>query len=107
TPWLLAIGEDCRYPTTEGAKPPLATRVLRPYLDPLLVTPAEKHSAKRAHPATGHTRPAPIFGSAAGDSCRKARCTPGVPAGRASRQTAHHAAAHQHPRASAVSDRAA
>jgi 2-polyprenyl-6-methoxyphenol hydroxylase-like FAD-dependent oxidoreductase len=48
TPWLLAIGEDCRYPTTEGAKPPLATRVLRPYLDQLLVTAAEKPDAHRA-----------------------------------------------------------
>jgi hypothetical protein len=46
TPWLLAIGEDFRYPTTEGAKPPLATRVLRPYLDQVLLTAAEN---PRAH----------------------------------------------------------
>jgi hypothetical protein len=48
TPWLLAIGEDYRYPTTEGAKPPLATRVLRPYLDQVLVTAAEHPNAHRA-----------------------------------------------------------
>jgi 2-polyprenyl-6-methoxyphenol hydroxylase-like FAD-dependent oxidoreductase len=48
TPWLLAIGEDCRYPTTEGSKPPLATRVLRPYLDQVLVTAAENPNAHRA-----------------------------------------------------------
>ena len=47
-PWLLAIGEDCRYPTTEGAKPPLTTRLLRPYLDQVLVAAAEKPGAHRA-----------------------------------------------------------
>jgi len=46
TPWLLATGEDFRYPTTEGAQPHLATRVLRPYLDQVLLTAAEN---PRAH----------------------------------------------------------
>jgi 2-polyprenyl-6-methoxyphenol hydroxylase-like FAD-dependent oxidoreductase len=46
TPWLLATGEDFRYPTTEGAQPPLATRLLRPYVDRLLVTAAENPTAQ-------------------------------------------------------------
>jgi 2-polyprenyl-6-methoxyphenol hydroxylase-like FAD-dependent oxidoreductase len=33
TPWLMATGEDLRYPTTEGARPGLATRLLQRYLD--------------------------------------------------------------------------
>jgi 2-polyprenyl-6-methoxyphenol hydroxylase-like FAD-dependent oxidoreductase len=33
TPWLMATGEDLRYPTTEGAKPGLVTRVMHRYLD--------------------------------------------------------------------------
>jgi flavin-dependent dehydrogenase len=31
--WLIATGEDLRYPTTEGARPDLTTRLLRRYLD--------------------------------------------------------------------------
>jgi len=33
TPWLMATGEDLRYPTTEGARPGLVTRLLHRYLD--------------------------------------------------------------------------
>ena len=33
TPWLMATGEDLRYPTTEGARPGLVTRLLHHYLD--------------------------------------------------------------------------
>ena len=37
-PWLLATGEDFRYATTEGGHPVLATRLLRPYLDRMLLS---------------------------------------------------------------------
>lgn len=33
TPWLLATGEDMRYPTTEGGKPGAITRLTHRYLD--------------------------------------------------------------------------
>jgi 2-polyprenyl-6-methoxyphenol hydroxylase-like FAD-dependent oxidoreductase len=33
TPWLMATGEDLRYPTTEGARPGMVTRLLHRYLD--------------------------------------------------------------------------
>jgi 2-polyprenyl-6-methoxyphenol hydroxylase-like FAD-dependent oxidoreductase len=33
TPWLMATGEDMRYPTTEGARPGFVTRLLHRYLD--------------------------------------------------------------------------
>ena len=33
TPWLMATGEDLRYPTTEGARPGMVTRLLHHYLD--------------------------------------------------------------------------
>jgi len=48
TPWLLATGEDFRYPTTDGGPPPLATRILRPYVDQVLVTAAENRQAHQA-----------------------------------------------------------
>lgn len=35
-PWLLATGEDLRYPTTEGARPDVGTRVAHRYLDRLI-----------------------------------------------------------------------
>ena len=41
--------------------------------------------------AAGHTRPASVFGSGVVDGRRKPHGTPGVPAGTASRQTAHRA----------------
>ena len=33
--WLLATGEDLRYPTTEGARPTLRTRLMHRYLNRL------------------------------------------------------------------------
>jgi 2-polyprenyl-6-methoxyphenol hydroxylase-like FAD-dependent oxidoreductase len=36
TPWLLATGEDFRFPTTEGGKPGLTTRAAHRYFDRLL-----------------------------------------------------------------------
>jgi 2-polyprenyl-6-methoxyphenol hydroxylase-like FAD-dependent oxidoreductase len=41
TPWLLATGEDLRYPTTEGARPGLPTRLFHRYLDRLVVASTE------------------------------------------------------------------
>ena len=38
TPWLLATGEDFRYPTTEGGRPSAATRLMHRYLDRILST---------------------------------------------------------------------
>jgi flavin-dependent dehydrogenase len=34
--WMMATGEDLRYPTTEGARPDLQTRVMHRYLDRVL-----------------------------------------------------------------------
>lgn len=36
-PWLLATGEDLRYPSTTGAEPTIAMRIVRPYLDRVLL----------------------------------------------------------------------
>jgi 2-polyprenyl-6-methoxyphenol hydroxylase-like FAD-dependent oxidoreductase len=33
TPWLMATGEDLRYPTTEGARPGLVARLMHRYFD--------------------------------------------------------------------------
>jgi pimeloyl-ACP methyl ester carboxylesterase/2-polyprenyl-6-methoxyphenol hydroxylase-like FAD-dependent oxidoreductase len=37
-PWLLATGEDFRYPTTEGGRPNVATRLMHRYLDRINAT---------------------------------------------------------------------
>jgi pimeloyl-ACP methyl ester carboxylesterase len=37
-PWLLATGEDFRYPTTEGGRPNAVTRLMHRYLDRINVT---------------------------------------------------------------------
>jgi flavin-dependent dehydrogenase len=47
-PWLLATGEDFRYATTEGGRPALATRLLRPYLDRLLLSANHNPAAHHA-----------------------------------------------------------
>jgi 2-polyprenyl-6-methoxyphenol hydroxylase-like FAD-dependent oxidoreductase len=47
-PWLLATGEDFRYATTEGGRPALATRLLRPYLDRLLLSANRNPAAHHA-----------------------------------------------------------
>jgi hypothetical protein len=36
TPWLLATDEDFRFPTTEGGRPDLATRLAHRYFDRLM-----------------------------------------------------------------------
>jgi hypothetical protein len=33
TPWLLATGDDFRYPETEGARPGVVTRLMHRYVD--------------------------------------------------------------------------
>jgi 2-polyprenyl-6-methoxyphenol hydroxylase-like FAD-dependent oxidoreductase len=41
TPWLMSTGEDFRWPTTEGGRPDLATRLFQRYIDqlfPLMVS---------------------------------------------------------------------
>ena len=38
TPWLLATGEDFRYPTTEGGRPSPVTRLIHRYLDRVSLT---------------------------------------------------------------------
>jgi hypothetical protein len=37
-PWLLATGEDFRYPTTEGGRPNAVTRLMHGYLDRVVAT---------------------------------------------------------------------
>ena len=39
--WLLATGEDMRYPTTEGARPDLMTRAFHKYLDRVMAVAME------------------------------------------------------------------
>ena len=40
-PWLMATGEDFRWPTTEGGKPDLIARLTQKYLDRVLLLTAE------------------------------------------------------------------
>ena len=40
-PWLMSTGEDFRYASTEGGRPTLATRLLRPYLDQVALAAAQ------------------------------------------------------------------
>src|SRR5205085_8474690 len=47
-PWLLATGEDHRYPTTEGAPQAFGSRLLRPYLDRMLLSATHNPHAHRA-----------------------------------------------------------
>lgn len=41
TPWLVATGEDCRWPTTEGGCPNLITRLLHRYIDEVMLLAVE------------------------------------------------------------------
>lgn len=36
TPWLMATGEDFRWPSTDGGRPTLQTRLLHRYMDQIL-----------------------------------------------------------------------
>jgi 2-polyprenyl-6-methoxyphenol hydroxylase-like FAD-dependent oxidoreductase len=46
-PWLLATGEDLRYPETTGAEATLAMRITRPYLDQVMMLSRDDPSAYR------------------------------------------------------------
>ena len=47
-PWLMATGEDFRYPTTEGGRPGPAIRLVHRYLDRVLAAAAEDREVQRA-----------------------------------------------------------
>ncbi len=45
--WLMATGEDFRWPTTKGKRPNALTRLIQKYIDKvLLASPYSKHAAK-------------------------------------------------------------
>ena len=46
--WLIATGEDLRYPTTEGAKRDLATRLTHRYLDRVIAAATRNPGVNRA-----------------------------------------------------------
>jgi 2-polyprenyl-6-methoxyphenol hydroxylase-like FAD-dependent oxidoreductase len=48
TPWLMATGEDLRYPTTEGARPGVVTRLLHRYLDRVNLAATDNVGVNRA-----------------------------------------------------------
>src|SRR5579883_954151 len=48
TPWLMATGEDLRYPTTEGARPGVVTRLLHRYLDRVNLAATDNVTVNRA-----------------------------------------------------------
>ncbi|MSP12071.1 MAG: 2-polyprenyl-6-methoxyphenol hydroxylase-like oxidoreductase [Chloroflexi bacterium] len=46
TPWLLATGEDFRWPETEGGKPGRVTRLMHQYIDQVIkLSTADRHTA--------------------------------------------------------------
>jgi 2-polyprenyl-6-methoxyphenol hydroxylase-like FAD-dependent oxidoreductase len=65
TAWLMATVEDLRYPTTTGAKPTLATRLLHRYVDRVIHVSAQNRAVSRVFfevmnmvtPATALLRP--------------------------------------------------
>jgi hypothetical protein len=67
--WLLATGEDLRYPTTEGARPTLRTRLMHRYLNRLgrvatvdrAVNAAFLEVANLVHPPTALFRPSVLL----------------------------------------------
>jgi 2-polyprenyl-6-methoxyphenol hydroxylase-like FAD-dependent oxidoreductase len=78
TPWLMATGEDLRYPTTEGARPGLVTRLMHRYLDRVNLAATHHVGVNRAFgqvlnllaPPSTLFRPSVVFPAllAAGDS---------------------------------------
>jgi 2-polyprenyl-6-methoxyphenol hydroxylase-like FAD-dependent oxidoreductase len=59
TAWLMATGEDLRYPTTIGARPDLATRLLQRYFDRLIDVAAEHPGVNRAFLEVSNLRQPP------------------------------------------------
>lgn len=63
TPWLLATGEDLRYPGTEGDRPGLAQRLAQKYVDRLIAVLPHDEVATRAFVQVSHllAPPAELF----------------------------------------------
>src|SRR6266851_6321413 len=63
-PWLLATGEDFRFPTTEGGKPGLTTRLAHRYFDRLLEVGTVDETVSQAFLRVLHLLdpPAALFG---------------------------------------------
>lgn len=54
TPWLMAITEDYRFPTTEGAKPGITTRAVQWYISRVIETAVDKPAVFDAFNAVTH-----------------------------------------------------
>jgi 2-polyprenyl-6-methoxyphenol hydroxylase-like FAD-dependent oxidoreductase len=54
TPWLMATGEDFRWPHTVGGKPGLATRLLHRYMDEVLALALDDREIRQAFNAVSH-----------------------------------------------------
>ena len=63
TPWLMATGEDFRWPATEGGRPGARTRLLHRYLDQVLQIASHDAVAQRAFMQVSHLMqpPARLF----------------------------------------------
>ena len=48
TPWMMATGDDLRWPTTVGAKPDLITRLMQKYLDQVINAAVENNTVYKA-----------------------------------------------------------
>jgi 2-polyprenyl-6-methoxyphenol hydroxylase-like FAD-dependent oxidoreductase len=48
TPWMLATGEDFRYPGTEGGRPGRVTRLLHRYMDRVMISATKNPAVHRA-----------------------------------------------------------
>jgi hypothetical protein len=74
--WLLATSEDLRYPTTRGARPDPATRLLHRYLDQVITAATVHPGVNRAFldvvnlaaPPTTLLRPVVLLPSLVGPS---------------------------------------
>jgi 2-polyprenyl-6-methoxyphenol hydroxylase-like FAD-dependent oxidoreductase len=61
-PWLMATGEDLRYPATEGQRPGFATRLVQKYIDQVqLLTPHDENAARVFFQVTNLIRPPTAF----------------------------------------------
>jgi len=63
TPWLMATGEDFRWPTTEGGRPNLQARLLHRYMDQILYLNTRSSSALATFNQVAHllATPATFF----------------------------------------------
>jgi 2-polyprenyl-6-methoxyphenol hydroxylase-like FAD-dependent oxidoreductase len=61
-PWLLATGEDFRYPTTEGGKPDVTTRLTHRYMDRIIdLLPENDELCRIFFNVTNLTQPATVL----------------------------------------------